>query len=77
MALSGSANRPRKLIPLSQAVKAGGLIFISGTFSVDSKTRQAVSGDSAVQTIRVLDSLKGITKVKGGFFSIDFLDIYL
>ena len=51
--------------PLSQAVKAGGLIFISGQVPVDSKTRQVVSEDFAVQTRFVLDSLKGIVEAAG------------
>lgn len=51
--------------PLSQAVKAGGLIFIAGQVPVDSKTRQVVSEDFAVQTRFVLDSLKGIVESAG------------
>jgi 2-iminobutanoate/2-iminopropanoate deaminase len=51
--------------PLSQAVKAGGFIFISGQVPVDSKTRQVVSEDFAVQTRFVLDSLKGIVEAAG------------
>lgn len=51
--------------PLSQAVKAGGLIFISGQVPVDSKTRQVVSEDFALQTRFVLDSLKGIVEAAG------------
>ena len=51
--------------PLSQAVKAGGLIFISGQVPVDSKTRQVVSEDFAVQARFVLESLKGIVEAAG------------
>jgi 2-iminobutanoate/2-iminopropanoate deaminase len=51
--------------PLSQAVRAGGLIFISGQVPVDSKTRQVVSEEFAVQTRFVLDSLKGIVEAAG------------
>ena len=53
------------LSPLSQAVKAGGFIFISGQVPVDSKTRKVVSEDFAVQTRFVLDSLKGIAEAAG------------
>jgi len=49
----------------NQAVKAGGFIFISGQVPVDSKTRQVVSEDFAVQTRFVLDSLKGIVEAAG------------
>jgi 2-iminobutanoate/2-iminopropanoate deaminase len=52
--------------PLSQAVKAGNIIFISGQIPVDSKTMQLVSEDFASQTRKVLESLKGIIEAAGG-----------
>ena len=52
--------------PLSQAVKAGNLIFISGQVPIDSKTMQLVSEDFATQTRKVLESLKGIIEAAGG-----------
>ena len=52
--------------PLSQAVKAGNIIFISGQIPVDSKTMQLVSEDFATQTRKVLESLKGIIEAAGG-----------
>jgi 2-iminobutanoate/2-iminopropanoate deaminase len=52
--------------PLSQAVKAGNLIFISGQVPIDSKTMQLVSEDFATQTRKVLESLKGIIESAGG-----------
>jgi 2-iminobutanoate/2-iminopropanoate deaminase len=52
--------------PLSQAVKAGNTIFISGQVPVDSKTTQLVSEDFATQTRKVLESLKGIVEAAGG-----------
>ncbi len=52
--------------PLSQAVKAGNMIFISGQVPVDSKTMQLVSEDFATQTRKVLESLKGIMEAAGG-----------
>jgi len=52
--------------PLSQAVKAGNIIFISGQIPVDSITMQLVSEDFATQTRKVLESLKGIIEAAGG-----------
>jgi 2-iminobutanoate/2-iminopropanoate deaminase len=52
--------------PLSQAVKTGNMIFISGQVPVDSKTMQLVSEDFATQTRIVLESLKGIVEAAGG-----------
>ena len=52
--------------PLSQAVKAGNIIFISGQVPMDSKTLQLVSEDFATQTRKVLESLKGIIEAAGG-----------
>jgi 2-iminobutanoate/2-iminopropanoate deaminase len=52
--------------PLSQAVKAGNMIFISGQVPVDSKTMQLVSEDFATQTRKVLESIKGIIEAAGG-----------
>ena len=52
--------------PLSQAVKAGNMIFVSGQVPVDSKTMQLVSEDFASQTRKVLESLKGIIEAAGG-----------
>jgi 2-iminobutanoate/2-iminopropanoate deaminase len=52
--------------PLSQAVKVGNMLFISGQVPVDSKTMQLVSEDFAVQAKTVLDSIKGIMEAAGG-----------
>jgi 2-iminobutanoate/2-iminopropanoate deaminase len=52
--------------PLSQAVKMGNMIFISGQVPVDSKTMQVVSEDFAIQTRHVLDSIQGIVEAAGG-----------
>jgi len=52
--------------PLSQAVKAGNLMFVSGQVPVDSNTGQLVSEDFAIQTRKVLESLKGIIEAAGG-----------
>jgi reactive intermediate/imine deaminase len=52
--------------PLSQAVKVGRTVYISGQVPVDSKTMQVVSDDFAAQARHVLESLKGIAEAAGG-----------
>ncbi len=52
--------------PLSQAVKVGSTLYISGQVPVDSKTMQVVSEDFAVQARHVFESVKGIVEAAGG-----------
>ncbi len=52
--------------PLSQAVKVGSTVYISGQVPVDSKTMQVVSDDFAAQARHVLESIKGIAEAAGG-----------
>ena len=52
--------------PLTQAVRAGNIIFVSGQVPVDSKTMTVVSEDFSTQVRHVLNSLTSIIK-KAGF----------
>ncbi len=52
--------------PLSQAVKVGSTVYISGQVPVDSKTMQVVSDDFAAQARHVLESIRGIVEAAGG-----------
>ncbi len=56
---------PKAIGPYSQAVKANGLIFISGQIALDPRTNQLVEGDIRAQTERVLENLKGIVEAAG------------
>jgi 2-iminobutanoate/2-iminopropanoate deaminase len=51
--------------PLSQAVRVGNLIYISGQIPVDSVTMQVVSADFSVQVRTVLENIKGIVESAG------------
>ena len=51
--------------PLSQAVRVGEMLFVSGQVPVDSKTMAVVSEDFATQTKHVLDSVKEILEAAG------------
>ena len=56
---------PKAIGPYSQAVKANGLVFLSGQIALDPATQQLISGDVAAQTERVLQNLAGILKAAG------------
>ena len=56
---------PQAIGPYSQAIKANGLVFVSGQVAIDPATQQVISGDIATQTDRVLKNLAGILKAAG------------
>jgi len=60
---------PKAIGPYSQAIKANGLVFLSGQIPLDPKTQQLVEGDIARQTERVLENLKGIVEAAGSSLS--------
>lgn len=62
-------NAPAAIGPYSQAVKAGGLLFISGQIPLDPATGAVVEGDVTVQTRRVLDNVKAILAEAGADFA--------
>ena len=56
---------PKAIGPYSQAIKANGLVFVSGQIAIDPVTNTLVSGDVGLQTERVLKNLAGILKAAG------------
>lgn len=56
---------PKALGPYSQAVKANGFIFTAGQGPLDPATGKLVEGDTAAQTVRVLENLKAIVEAAG------------
>ncbi len=58
-------NGPKAIGPYSQAIKANGLIFLSGQIPLDPATQQLVAGDVAAQTERVLQNITGILTAAG------------
>jgi 2-iminobutanoate/2-iminopropanoate deaminase len=61
-------NAPRPVGPYSQAIRAGGLLFIAGQIPLD-PAGQLVDGDVALQTRRVLDNIKAILEAAGLTFA--------
>ena len=53
-------NAPAAIGPYSQAIKAGGFVFVSGQIPIDPKTGQFVSGGIGEQTERVLKNLAAV-----------------
>ena len=51
--------------PLSQAIKVGNFLFVSGQVPVDAKTMKVVAEDFASQTRFVLESVKAILLAAG------------
>jgi 2-iminobutanoate/2-iminopropanoate deaminase len=58
-------NAPAAVGPYSQAVEAGGLLFVSGQIGLDPATGQLVDGGVAAQAERVLDNLGAVLEAAG------------
>ena len=58
-------NGPKAIGPYSQAIKANGLVFLSGQIPLDPATQRLIVGDVAAQTDRVLQNITGILTAAG------------
>ena len=56
---------PKAIGPYSQAIKANGLVFLSGQIALDPATQQLITGDVAAQTERVLHNIAAILEAAG------------
>lgn len=56
---------PQAIGPYSQAIRAGGFVFVSGQVAIDPASQQVISGDVAAQTERVLKNLSAILTAAG------------
>jgi 2-iminobutanoate/2-iminopropanoate deaminase len=56
---------PQAIGPYSQAIRANGLVFVSGQVAIDPATQQVIDGDVAAQTERVMKNLAAILKAAG------------
>jgi 2-iminobutanoate/2-iminopropanoate deaminase len=63
-----TARGPKPIGPYSQAIKANGLLFVSGQVALDPATGEFVGTDVRQQTERVFDNLKGILEASGVSF---------
>ena len=55
-----SAKAPKPIGPYSQAVEAGGFLFVSGQLPIDPKEGKIVAADIAGQTRQVMENIKAI-----------------
>ena len=60
---------PKAIGPYSQAIKANGLVFVSGQVCLDPQTQQLINGDVAAQTERVLQNIAAILTAAGSSLS--------
>jgi 2-iminobutanoate/2-iminopropanoate deaminase len=56
---------PQAIGPYSQAIRANGLVFVSGQVAIDPATQQVIEGDVAAQTGRVMKNLVAILEAAG------------
>ena len=56
---------PATGLPYAQAIRVGDLVFIAGQVALDPATGQAMPGDVAVQTVKILENIKGILESAG------------
>jgi 2-iminobutanoate/2-iminopropanoate deaminase len=56
---------PKAIGPYSQAVKAGGMVFISGQIPIDPKTGAVVQSDIQTQAKLVMENAKAIVTAAG------------
>lgn len=56
---------PKAIGPYSQAIRANGLIFVSGQTPIDPATQQLISGTVGEQTERVLRNIEAILQQAG------------
>jgi 2-iminobutanoate/2-iminopropanoate deaminase len=63
-----TTSAPQAIGPYSQAITAGGLLFVSGQIPLDPATGSMVDGSIADQTRRVFENLREILHAAGASF---------
>lgn len=77
-AIVATDKAPKAIGPYSQAVKAGGFLFLSGQIPLDPATGELVHGGVIEQTERVMDNIAAVLAEAGaGFDSIVKTTIFL
>jgi reactive intermediate/imine deaminase len=61
-----SDRAPAAIGPYSQAVRAGGTVWLSGQIPLDPATGELVGGDISAQTRRVFENLSAVCAAAGG-----------
>lgn len=69
---------PRAIGPYSQAVAAGGLVFVSGQVSTDPATGELVGGDFEAHARRAFENLRAVAEAAGpGLSAAARVTVYL
>jgi reactive intermediate/imine deaminase len=69
---------PAAIGPYSQAVRAGGTVYLSGQIPLDPATGELVAGGIAVQARRAFDNLRAVCEAAGGSLErVQRLGLYL
>lgn len=61
-----TANAPAAIGPYSQAVRAGGVVYLSGQIPLDPATGELVQADISTESRRVFDNLRAVCEAAGG-----------
>jgi len=64
-----TAKAPTPIGPYSQAIAAGGLLFLSGQVAIDATTGNLVLDDIKTETTKVMENIKAILNEAGVDFS--------
>jgi len=64
-----TADAPAAIGPYSQAIAAGGMLYISGQIPLDPVSGELLDGDTAAQARLVLSNLEAILKAGGCSFA--------
>jgi reactive intermediate/imine deaminase len=65
-AIISTSNAPAAIGPYSQAVKVGGMVWLSGQIPLDPETMNVVEGDITAQTEQVFANLAAVAEAAGG-----------
>lgn len=69
---------PKAIGTYSQAVRAGGTVYLSGQIPLNPQTMELEPGDMRAQITRVLDNLRAVARAAGGDLKdIVKLNVYL
>jgi aminoacrylate peracid reductase len=72
------AGSPPPMAPYSPGIKAGNVVYVSGTFATDSNGKVVGEGDIKVQTRCVIESIKKVIEKAGGSLAnVTFNTIFL
>ncbi len=67
--LVSTESAPQAIGPYSQAIKANGMVFVSGQIPLDPATGQLISGSIANQVRQVIANISAILKASGSNLS--------